>query len=125
MVHLELSVRFKELREEFNHLIECHWVPLQQFSQGVLATLSVLSYSSSYPSPPSKFLNFRSTVWERLEKGSQQLSEEEFQALFLNAEGNSSESRTAATDGSEAILFRIAEGVQSGDGSGGNGEDSS
>ena len=29
IAYLELSVRFEELREEFNHLIECHWVPLQ------------------------------------------------------------------------------------------------
>ena len=28
IAYLELSVRFEELREEFNHLIECHWVPL-------------------------------------------------------------------------------------------------
>ena len=28
MVYLELSVRFEELCEEFNHLIECHWAPL-------------------------------------------------------------------------------------------------
>ena len=41
--YLELSVRFEELREEFNHLIECHWVPLQRFSQGVLANLSILA----------------------------------------------------------------------------------
>ena len=155
VVYLELSVRFEELREEFNHLIECHWVPLQRFSQGVLASLSVLatapineglycggcggcilspipqsgdrqgdptpvpssfiipqvqssgslpklesvsssSFSSSYPSPPSDFLDFRSRVWERLEEGARQLSEEEFQALFPRAEGDSSESRTAA-----------------------------
>ena len=43
VVYLELSVRFEELREEFNHLIECHWVPLQQFSQGVLSSLSILT----------------------------------------------------------------------------------
>ena len=43
IAYLELSVRFEELREEFNHLIECHWVPLQQFSQGVLSSLSVLA----------------------------------------------------------------------------------
>ena len=119
VAYLELSVRFEELREEFNHLIECYWVPLQRFSQGILASLSVLatapinegaycagcgghllspiaqsrdgqggpapvtsssviprvqsnkslpelesvsasSFSSSYPSPPSEFLDFRS-----------------------------------------------------------------
>ena len=43
IAYLELSVRFEELREEFNHLIECHWVPLQRFSQGVLSSLSVLA----------------------------------------------------------------------------------
>ena len=43
LAYLELSVRFEELREEFNHLIECHWVPLQRFSQGVLSSLSVLA----------------------------------------------------------------------------------
>ena len=43
IAYLELSVRFEELREEFNHLIECHWVPLQQFSQGILSSLSLLS----------------------------------------------------------------------------------
>ena len=50
-----------------------------------------------------------------------QLSEEEFQALFARAEGDSSESNTAATDGSGAILFAIVEGVRSGTGSGGHG----
>ena len=29
VAYLELSVCFEELREEFNHLIECHWIPLQ------------------------------------------------------------------------------------------------
>ena len=43
VAYLELSVRFEELREEFNHLIECHWVPLQRFSQGVLSSLSLLA----------------------------------------------------------------------------------
>ena len=43
MAHLELSVHFEELREEFNHLIECHWVPLQRFSQEVLVALSALA----------------------------------------------------------------------------------
>ena len=183
IVYLELSVRFEELHEEFNHLIECHWVPLQQFSQGVLASLSILatapvsdgsycggcgghilspipqsrdgqgnsasisspliprvqsngslpklesisssSLSLSYPSPPSEFLNFRSQTWERLKGGARQLLEEEFQALFLRAEGDSSESGTAATNGSGEILFRIAEGVQFGNGAGGDGEVSS
>ena len=173
-----MSVRFEELREEFTHLIEFHWAPLQRFSHGVLASLSVLatapidgatlcrgcgvcivspvsqcrdgqggsaplssspvlpqilsseslpelesvsssSFSSSYSSPPSEFFDFRSRVWERLEEGARQLSEEEFQALFSRAEGDSSESGTAATNGSGEILFRVAEGVRSGDGSGG------
>ena len=43
VAYLELSVRFEELRGEFNHLIECHWVPLQRFSHGVLSALSVLA----------------------------------------------------------------------------------
>ena len=43
IAYLELSVRFEELREEFNHLIECHWVPLQRFSQGILSSLSILA----------------------------------------------------------------------------------
>ena len=161
IAYLELSVRFEELCEEFNHLIECHWVPLQRFSQGVLSSLSVLAAapisegafcagcggrivspipsvrdgqrdsssvpiiprvqsskslpkleSSPHPSPPSEFLDFRSQTWERLEEGARQLSEEEFQALFSRAEGDSSESSTVATDGSGAILFAIAEGVR-------------
>ena len=176
IVYLELSVRFEELREEFNHLIECHWVPLQRFSQGVLSSLSVLAsapvnegafcagcggrivspipllgngqgHSSSLPivprvqskeslpdlesvssSPslssgsPSVFLDFRSRAWERLEEGARQLSEEEFQALFPGAEGDSSGSSAGATDGSREILFTIAERVQGAPGSGGNGE---
>ena len=178
MAYLELSVHFKELHEEFNHLIECHWVPLQRFSQGVLSSLSLLasapvdegslcagcggrilssipastdeqggptsvpiiprvqsnkslpelesisssSSCSSYSRPPSEFLDFRSRTWERLEEGARQLSEEEFQALFPRAEGDSSESSTAATDGSGAILFVIVEGVRGPVGSGGNGE---
>ena len=165
VVYLELSVRFEELHEEFNHLIECHWVPLQRFSQGILSSLSILATapvnegafcagcggcilspipqrgngqggSSSIPvvsrvqsreslpelesvSPssesslssglPSEFLDFRSQTWERLEKGARQLSEEEFQALFSRAEGDSSESSTVAMNGSGAILFAIAE----------------
>ena len=184
VAYLELSVLFEELREEFNHLIKCHWVPLQRFSQGVLSSLSLLatapdsegaycggcggrilspipqsrdgqgrsapissspviplvlsnglllelesisssSFSSAYPSPPPNFLDFRSQTWERLEEGARQLSEEEFQALFTRAEGNPSESSTVATDGSGAILFAIAEGVQSGTSSGGDGEVSS
>ena len=43
LAHLKLLVCFEELCAEFNQLIEFHWVPLQQFSQGVLATLSVLA----------------------------------------------------------------------------------
>ena len=43
VAYLELSVRFEELQEELNHLIECHWVPLQRFSQGILSSLSVLA----------------------------------------------------------------------------------
>ena len=43
IVYLELSVRFEELCDEFNHLIECHWVPLQRFSQGILSSLSILA----------------------------------------------------------------------------------
>ena len=178
VAYLKLSVHFEELREEFDHLIECHWVPLQQFSQGVLSSLSLLasapvsegafcagcggrilspipssrdgqggpasvavvpqvqspeslpeleSVSSSsscslYSSPPSEFLNFRSRTWERLEEGVRQLSEEEFQALFVRAEGDSLESSTAATNGSGVILFVIVERVWSGSGSGGDGE---
>ena len=177
IVYLELSVHFEELREEFNHLIECHWVPLQRFSQGVLSSLSVLASApvnegafcagcggriispipsvqdgqgnpSSVPvvsriqskeslpnlesispssaslssGPPSVFLNFRSRTWERLEEGARQLLEEEFQALFSGAEGDSSGSSTRATDGSGAILFAIAERVRGDSGSGGDGE---
>ena len=69
-----------------------------------------------------EFLNFRSQTWERLEEGARQLLEEEFQALFTRAEGDSSESSTAATDGSGAILFVIAEQVRSDSGPGGDGE---
>ena len=178
IAYLELSVRFEELREEFNHLIECHWVPLQRFSQGVLSSLSVLasapiskgafcagcggrislpipslrdgprnspsvpivsrvqsgeslpelesvspsSESSSSSGPPTEFLDFRSRTWERLEEGARQLSEEEFQALFLRAEGDSSESSTVAMNGSGAILFAIAERVRGDPGAGGDGE---
>ena len=178
VVYLELSGRFEELHEEFNHLIECHWVPLRRFSQGVLSSLSVLatapinegaycggcggrilspipqsrdgqggstsvpiisrvqsneslpelesisssSSRSSYPSPPLEFLDFRSRTWERLEEGARQLSEEEFQALFARAEGDSLESSTAATNGSGAVLFAVVEGVWGDLGSGGNGE---
>ena len=176
IAYLELSVHFEELREEFNHLIECHWVPLQRFSQGILSSLSLLasapinegafcagcggrivspipsfrdgqggsssvpvvprvqsseslpeleSVSPSSPSsssgPPSVFLDFRSRTWERLEEGARQLSEEEFQALFSRAEGDSSESSTAVTDGGGVILFVIAERVWYSSGSGGDG----
>ena len=177
VAYLELSVRFEELREEFNHLIECHWVPLQRFSHGVLSSLSVLasapveessfcggcggrvmssvasfgdgpgqappsfvvprvqsseslpnlesvssSSSSSLSSPGAAFLDFRSRTWERLEEGARQLSEEEFQALFARATGDSLGSDTGATDGSGAVLFAFAERVQASPGSGGDGE---
>ena len=177
VAYLELSVRFEELREEFNHLIECHWVPLQRFSHGVLSSLSILasapveegafcagcggrimssvasfgdgsgqapspfvvprvqspeslpdlesvssSSSSSLSSPGVAFLDFRSRTWERLEEGARQLSEEEFQALFAGATGDTSGSDTGATDGSGAILFAVAERVRSSLGSGGDGE---
>ena len=177
IAYLELSVRFEELHEEFNHLIECHWVPLQGFSQGILSSLSVLAsapinegafcagcggrivspipsirdgqgssspvvvlprvqsleslpelesvYSSSslsLSSPGMTFLDFRSQTWERLEEGARQLSEEEFQALFSGAAGNSLGSSAGATDGSGVVLFVIAERVQGDPGSGGDGE---
>ena len=80
------------------------------------------SSPSSLSGPPSVFLDFRSRTWERLEEGARQLSEEEFQALFPGAEGDSSESSAGATDGSGAILFAIAERVQGASGSGGDGE---
>ena len=51
-------------------------------------------------------------------------TEEESQALFPRAEGDSSESGTVATNGSGEILFRVAEGVQSGNGTGDDGEGS-
>jgi len=39
----ELSVKLNSLQAEHKHLINEHWVPLQQFASGVVACLSVLS----------------------------------------------------------------------------------
>ena len=55
-------------------------------------------------------------------RGRSKTAQEEFQALFSRAEGNSSESSTVATNGSGAILFAIAERVWGDSGAGGNGE---
>ena len=86
-----------------------------------LESVSSSSLSSS-SGLPLVFLNFRSRTWERLEEGARQLSEEEFQALFLGAEGDSLGSSARATDGSGVILFAIAERVRGASGSGGDGE---
>jgi len=39
----ELSVKLNSLQAEHEHLINEHWVPLQQFASGIVACLSVLS----------------------------------------------------------------------------------
>jgi len=39
----DLSVQLNSLQAEHEHLINEHWVPLQQFASGVMACLSVLS----------------------------------------------------------------------------------
>jgi len=39
----ELSVKLNSLQAEHEHLVNEHWVPLQQFASGVVACLSVLS----------------------------------------------------------------------------------
>jgi len=39
----ELSVKLDSLQAEHKHLINEHWVPLQQFASGVMASLSVLT----------------------------------------------------------------------------------
>ena len=59
-------------------------------------------------------------VWEGLKEVLRQLSEGEFQALFLDTEDYSSEPGTTIADGGGAVLFRVVEGVRSSDGSGGN-----
>jgi len=39
----ELSVKLNSLQAEHEHLINEHWMPLQQFASGVVACLSVLA----------------------------------------------------------------------------------
>jgi len=39
----DLSVKLNSLQAEHEHLVNEHWVPLQQFASGVMACLSVLS----------------------------------------------------------------------------------
>jgi len=39
----ELSVKLNSLQAKYKHLINKHWVPLQQFASGVMANLSVLA----------------------------------------------------------------------------------
>ena len=39
----DLSVKLNSLQAEHEHLVNEHWVPLQQFASGVVACLSVLS----------------------------------------------------------------------------------
>jgi len=39
----DLSVKLNSLQAEHEHLVNEHWVPLQQFTSGVVACLSVLS----------------------------------------------------------------------------------
>jgi len=49
----ELSVKLNSLQAEHEHLINEHWVPLQQFASGVVASLSVLSGTDPSVSSPS------------------------------------------------------------------------
>ena len=48
----ELSVKLNSLQAEHEHLINEHWVPLQQFVSGVVACLSVLSGTDPSVSSP-------------------------------------------------------------------------
>ena len=48
----ELSVKLNSLQAEHEHLINEHWVPLQQFASGVVASLSVLSGTDPSISSP-------------------------------------------------------------------------
>jgi len=47
----ELSVKLDSLQTKHKHLVNEHWVPLQQFTSGVLACLPVLS-GTDRPLPP-------------------------------------------------------------------------
>jgi len=49
----ELSVKLNSLQAEHEHLINKHWMPLQQFTSGVVACLSVLSRTDPSISSPS------------------------------------------------------------------------
>jgi len=48
----ELSVKLNSLQAEHEHLINEHWIPLQQFASGVVACLSVLSRTDPTVSSP-------------------------------------------------------------------------
>jgi len=48
----ELSVKLDSLQAEHEHLINEHWAPLQQFASGVVACLSVLSWTDPAVSSP-------------------------------------------------------------------------
>jgi len=47
----ELSVQFNLLRAEHAHYVDKHWIPMQQFTHGVLSTMAILTDSS--PESPS------------------------------------------------------------------------
>jgi len=55
----ELSVKLDSLQAEHEHLINEHWVPLQQFASGVVACLSVLSRTDPEIASPPILLQVR------------------------------------------------------------------